>query len=166
VALRRRLGPADVTKSEPVKAKPDKPYFAHLAMCRSDDQGDATVQPPLGWVLSQATRDGLDALVLRCGNREQLEQLEAPSADSLSSRPSGPLHRTEELDGAERLSTVDAVRSAPTCEHSSGSDLGSDPDPDTGKLTALDSLPHLKDRITDGTAPGAREDETAVFRNA
>ena len=68
---------ADVTKSEPVKAKADKPYFAHLAMCRSDDQGDVTVQPPLGWVLSQATRHGLDSLVSRCRNREQLEQLEA-----------------------------------------------------------------------------------------
>jgi hypothetical protein len=68
---------ADVTKSEPVKAKADKPYFAHLAMCRSDEHGDVTVQPPLGWVLSKATRDGLDTLVLRCRNREQLEQLEA-----------------------------------------------------------------------------------------
>jgi len=48
-----------------------------LAMCRSDDQGDVTVQPPLGWELSQATRDGLDTLVLRCRNREQWEQLEA-----------------------------------------------------------------------------------------
>jgi hypothetical protein len=67
---------ADVTKSQPVKAKADKPYFAHLAMCRSDDQGDVTVQPPLGWVLSQATQTGLDGLVSRCGNREQLEQLE------------------------------------------------------------------------------------------
>ena len=66
---------ADVTTSEPVnvKGKADKPYFAHLAMCRSDD----VVQPPLGWVLSQATRAGLDRLVCRCGNREQLEQLEA-----------------------------------------------------------------------------------------
>jgi hypothetical protein len=66
---------ADVTKSEPVKAKVDKPYFAHLAMCRSDDHGFVTVQPPLGWVLSQATQAGLDSLVSRCGNREQLEQL-------------------------------------------------------------------------------------------
>jgi heme exporter protein D len=68
---------ADVTKSEPVKAKVDKPYFAHLAMCRSDQEGDVTVQPPLGWVLSRATQTGLDGLVSRCGNREQLEQLEA-----------------------------------------------------------------------------------------
>jgi hypothetical protein len=75
---------ANVTNSKPAKAKADKPYFAHLAMCRSDDQGHVTVQPPLGWVLSQATRDGLDAtrdgrdrLVSRCGNGKQLEQLKA-----------------------------------------------------------------------------------------
>ena len=68
---------ADVTKSEPVKAKVDKPYFAHLAMCRSDNHGRVTVQPPLGWVLSQATQAGLDSLVSRCGNGEQLEQLKA-----------------------------------------------------------------------------------------
>ena len=60
-----------------VTAKPDEPYFAHLAMCRADDQGDVTVQPPLGWVLSEATRHGLDDLVTRCGNGEQLMQLEA-----------------------------------------------------------------------------------------
>jgi hypothetical protein len=67
---------AYVMKSEPVKAKADRPYFAHLAMCRSDDQGDVQVQPPLGWVLSQTTQTGLDRLLWRCGNREQLEQLE------------------------------------------------------------------------------------------
>jgi hypothetical protein len=55
----------------------DKPYFAHLAMCRSDDHGPVRAQPPLGWVLSQATQTGLDSLVSRCGNREQLEQLKA-----------------------------------------------------------------------------------------
>ena len=65
---------ADVTNSKPVKAKADKPYFADLAMCTSDDT--VTVQPPLGWVLSQATRVGLDRLVSQCGNSEQLKQLE------------------------------------------------------------------------------------------
>jgi hypothetical protein len=59
-----------------VTAKPNKPYFAHLAMCRADDQGNVSVKPPLGWVLSAATRDGLDRLVERCGNKEQLVQLE------------------------------------------------------------------------------------------
>ena len=59
--------------NDPVKAKADKPYFAHLAMCKSD----MTVQPPLGWVLSKATRAGLNSLVLRCGNSEQMKQFEA-----------------------------------------------------------------------------------------
>ena len=36
-----------------------------------------TVHPPLGWVLSEATREGLDDLANRCGNRVQLNQLEA-----------------------------------------------------------------------------------------
>jgi hypothetical protein len=57
-------------------AKPDEPYFAHLAMCRADDSKDVIVQPPLGWVLSAQTRRGLDDLVRRCGNREQLSELE------------------------------------------------------------------------------------------
>jgi hypothetical protein len=60
-----------------VAAKSDEPYFAHFAMCRSDAQGSVTVQPPLGWVLSLSTRQGLDGLIERCGNREQLTQLEA-----------------------------------------------------------------------------------------
>jgi hypothetical protein len=68
---------ANITKSEPVKAKAHKPYFAHVAMCRKDYQGDVTVQPPLGWVLSEATRVGLKDLLRRCGNREQLDQLKA-----------------------------------------------------------------------------------------
>jgi hypothetical protein len=68
---------ADVTDAKAVTAKPDKPYFAHLAMCTSDEQTEPPVQPPLGWVLSLATREGLDGLVNRCGNREQLTQLEA-----------------------------------------------------------------------------------------
>lgn len=45
-------------------------------MCTADDSKDPIVQPPLGWVLSKATREGLDALVNRCGNREQLSELE------------------------------------------------------------------------------------------
>ena len=50
-----------------VTAKPDEPYFAHFAMCRADERGDVTVQPPLGWVLSEATRKGLDDLVSDAG---------------------------------------------------------------------------------------------------
>jgi heme exporter protein D len=68
---------AYLTNSEPVKAKADKPYFAHLAMCKSDDQGDVAVQPPLGWVLSRATRTGLGHLLERCDNDAQLKEFEA-----------------------------------------------------------------------------------------
>jgi hypothetical protein len=54
-------------------AEPNEPYFAHLAMCRDPD---VTVNPPLGWVLSQATQQGLDDLVKHCGNADQLTELE------------------------------------------------------------------------------------------
>jgi hypothetical protein len=79
-----------------VAAKPDEPYFAHFAMCRSDAQGNVTIQPPLGWVLSLATRQGLDGLVERCGNREQLTQLEAALGEQPQqqtfAQPSGKGH--------------------------------------------------------------------------
>jgi hypothetical protein len=68
---------AYLTNSEPVKSKADKPYFAHLAMCKSDDQGDVSVQPPLGWVLSRATQTGLGQLLKRCNNEAQLKEFEA-----------------------------------------------------------------------------------------
>ncbi len=55
----------------------NKPYFAHVAMCRGDDKGDLTVDPPLGWVLSETTRDGLDDMLCRCGNTDQVTQLKA-----------------------------------------------------------------------------------------
>jgi hypothetical protein len=76
-AIADRGKDAYLSNSEPVKAKADKPYFAHLAMCRSDNQGDVSVQPPLGWVLSQATRIGLGQLLKRCDNEAQLKEFEA-----------------------------------------------------------------------------------------
>jgi hypothetical protein len=57
--------------------RPHEPYFAHLAMCRHDSKGDIRVDPPLGWVLSKASRRGLDELLNRCGNDTQRKQLEA-----------------------------------------------------------------------------------------
>ena len=78
--------PRDLSKEEtvddapPVMAVPDKPYFAHLAMCK-DAKGKDTkgtpIQPPLGWVLSKATQDNFHTLLDTCGNEEQLPQLEA-----------------------------------------------------------------------------------------
>jgi len=62
--------------SEPAKARPDNPYFAHLAMCRDHKDGEpAPVQPPLGWVLSKATQDAFDQLLAECGNDVELAQL-------------------------------------------------------------------------------------------
>jgi hypothetical protein len=76
-----------------VTAQPNEPYFAHLAMCRKDDQGEVTAQPPLGWVLSAATRKGLDGLLNRCGNKEQLAGLEAalggPTQRQAAASPQG-----------------------------------------------------------------------------
>lgn len=77
VAVTAYQGKTVEVTDKAVTAKPDKPYFAHLAMCRADGQGKVSVEPPLGWVLSAATRDGLDRLVERCGNEEQIVQLEA-----------------------------------------------------------------------------------------
>ena len=51
------------------------PYFAHFAMCTVDDNGQRPVQPPLGWVLSGKTEEGIGALLTQCGNDEQLKQL-------------------------------------------------------------------------------------------
>ncbi|MGO7771022.1 hypothetical protein ACC736_40165, partial [Rhizobium ruizarguesonis] len=49
---------ASISYSAPVAAINDNPYFAHLAMCT--DKGG--VQPPLGWVLSSATRQAFVSL--------------------------------------------------------------------------------------------------------
>jgi hypothetical protein len=76
----------------PARARPDEPYFAHLAMCRHDDQGDVNVEPPLGWVLSEATRDGLDRLLARCGNDRQREELEAALGQPARQQAAAPLH--------------------------------------------------------------------------
>ncbi len=64
----KRVGLDD---SEPLKAKPDNPYFAHLAMCK-----DAPIQPPLGWVLAKATQDRFHELLEACDNEDQLHELE------------------------------------------------------------------------------------------
>jgi len=69
----RDVYPRDITG--PAQQRPGLPYFAHVGMCQSDEHGPIKVTPPLGWVLSKATRTGLNDLVHRCGNREQLEEV-------------------------------------------------------------------------------------------
>ena len=45
----------DETEPVDVMPNPDRPYFAHLAMCKDQKKDDKTapIQPPLGWVLSK-----------------------------------------------------------------------------------------------------------------
>ena len=68
-------------KNENVKNSPafgassEDPYFAHFAMCTVDDNGQRPVQPPLGWVLSGKTEEGINALLTQCSNDGQLKQL-------------------------------------------------------------------------------------------
>ena len=74
-----------IDQSKPFDGQPNLPYFAHLAMCKSDSDDpdqpggstDLPLQPPLGWVLSQATQDHFGELLERCGNGKQISELEA-----------------------------------------------------------------------------------------
>jgi hypothetical protein len=95
-----------VDQSKPFEGQPHLPYFAHLAMCKGDlddpDQPSGSteppLQPPLGWVLSQATQEHFGDLLERCGNAAQITQLEAalgkaapakPQQESASAAPPG-----------------------------------------------------------------------------
>ncbi len=59
--------------SAPAPVLPDKSYFAHLAMCKWETR---PVLPPLGWVLSDATREAFPQILDHCHNSEELGQLE------------------------------------------------------------------------------------------
>jgi hypothetical protein len=64
-----------VKDSQAFAASSEEPYFAHFAMCTVDDRGQQPVQPPLGWVLSRKTEEGIGALLTQCQNDDQLKQL-------------------------------------------------------------------------------------------
>ena len=68
----------DETEPVDVKPNPDRPYFAHLAMCKDQKEDDKTapIQPPLGWVLSKWTQRHFGDLLTSCENEKQLQQLE------------------------------------------------------------------------------------------
>jgi hypothetical protein len=72
--------PLDKAKNESVNQSPyveashESPYFAHLAMCT--EGVPPPVQPPLGWVLSSATRKAFQDLLSQCENGPEMEQLE------------------------------------------------------------------------------------------
>jgi hypothetical protein len=63
-----------VSQSPRVEASHENPYFARLAMCKEGDP--LPVQPPLGWVLSNATWTAFEKLLNQCENEKQLDQLE------------------------------------------------------------------------------------------
>ena len=92
-----------VDQSKPFEGQPTRSHIsAHLAMCKGDsDDPDQTqgsagppLQPPLGWVLSQATQEHFGDLLKRCGNGDQITQLEAalgkPQQQAASATPPGP----------------------------------------------------------------------------
>lgn len=63
-----------ISQSTHVEASHENPYFAHLAMCTAGNP--RPVQPPLGWVLSNATQKAFGNLLKQCGNDQELDQLE------------------------------------------------------------------------------------------
>jgi hypothetical protein len=73
-----------VDQSHPAVASQENPYFAHLAMCTEGTP--PPVQPPLGWVLSSATRTAFQDLLQKCDNDKELEQLEIALGKSEKSK--------------------------------------------------------------------------------
>ena len=53
------------------------PHFAHLAMCEVSENDKAPIVPPLGWVLSKPMREKFPDIIEDCGNRPELDRLEA-----------------------------------------------------------------------------------------
>ncbi len=71
-------GKQTVTQTTPAKGAGNAPHFAHLAMCNGkEDNEPSPVQPPLGWVLSTATQGQFQGILGKCGNPEELCELEA-----------------------------------------------------------------------------------------
>jgi hypothetical protein len=55
----------------------EAPHFSHLAMCEETQiKGEAAVNPPLGWVLSERTRSRFKQILKDCGNADELAALE------------------------------------------------------------------------------------------
>jgi hypothetical protein len=59
-------------------SKNDQPHFAHMAMCATSwNDGRPGINPPLGWVLSQITRNKFKDILGDCDNGKELRDLEA-----------------------------------------------------------------------------------------
>ena len=66
---------ADATGSTKIGSPPSPPHFVHLAMCELSKDGTPGVTPPLGWVLSDQTRDRFKQILDDCENPDQLNRL-------------------------------------------------------------------------------------------
>jgi hypothetical protein len=93
-AVRDNSADVSVDETEPVDVtpNPDRPYFAHLAMCKDPKAKEPPIQPPLGWVLSKWTQKHFGDLLTSCENEKQLLQLETalrgkPQQDALREPP-------------------------------------------------------------------------------
>jgi hypothetical protein len=76
---------ADVTGSTTIGSPQSPPHFVHFAMCEVSTNGKPGVTPPLGWVLSDRTRDQFKHILDDCGNPQELTAL--ASALGLPLRP-------------------------------------------------------------------------------
>jgi hypothetical protein len=66
---------ADTTGSTKIGSPQSPPHFTHLAMCELSKDGTPGVTPPLGWVLSDKTRDRFKQILDDCENPDQLNRL-------------------------------------------------------------------------------------------
>jgi len=73
------------TGSTKTESAQSPPHFTHLAMCEVSDDGKPGISPPLGWVLSDQTRNQFKVILEDCGNKDELKRL--ASALGLSLKP-------------------------------------------------------------------------------
>lgn len=66
---RKPVGDATDSTATGANVASDAPHFSHLAMC------EESVNPPLGWVLSERTRSRFKDILKDCGNEHELAAL-------------------------------------------------------------------------------------------
>ncbi len=80
----------NVNDTATLEASSGNPYFAHFAMCTEAEAGkEPPVQPPLGWVLSVKTQQGIGKLLNQCNNDQQMKQLEKALGKQALEAPGG-----------------------------------------------------------------------------
>jgi hypothetical protein len=64
-------GGLDIGDASAIHSATGGPKFFHIAMC----EGQKSIKPPLGWVLSGKTRGGFEGLLKECDNDTQRADL-------------------------------------------------------------------------------------------